>query len=255
MLRLKVEILMNLVAESLAELPSNWSLFEIFSWNKSLFLCVRRHLSTDSSGFVRVFWPTEQINKEKISKFLTIKRCASRKWRTFFVNFFSMSNTEIWIQFDDILTMESIWKHVMKFVDERKFDWKKKRFSSIFQDEQTALILAARRNQFDLAKILLEAKANVNANDVVSSMWKREKENVLIERVLSPQDNWTALLNASHNGNFDLVKLLIENGAQIEHFDCVKLKDNEEIFSFNDVFLGSIYGVDLGELSRFYIDR
>lgn len=35
------------------------------------------------------------------------------------------------------------------------------------------------------------------------------------------QDNWTALLNASQNGNLDIVRILVERDAQIDHYDCV----------------------------------
>jgi len=35
------------------------------------------------------------------------------------------------------------------------------------------------------------------------------------------KDNWTALLNASQNGNLDIVRVLVEHDAQIEHCDCV----------------------------------
>lgn len=35
------------------------------------------------------------------------------------------------------------------------------------------------------------------------------------------QDNWTALLNASQNGNLDIVRVLVERDAQIDHYDCV----------------------------------
>lgn len=37
----------------------------------------------------------------------------------------------------------------------------------MLQDEQTALILAARCNHFECVKVLIAAHANVNAKDVV----------------------------------------------------------------------------------------
>ncbi|CAF1462733.1 unnamed protein product [Rotaria magnacalcarata] len=67
------------------------------------------------------------------------------------------------------------------------------------EDQQTALILAARCNHFESVKSLVEVHADVNAEDV---------------------DHWTALLNACQNGNLDIVCFLTEHGAHIEHCDC-----------------------------------
>ena len=63
------------------------------------------------------------------------------------------------------------------------------------------MILAARCNHVECVRLLLDAKADVNAEDV---------------------DNWTALLNASQNGNLQIVQILIEHDAHIDHCDCVK---------------------------------
>lgn len=57
---------------------------------------------------------------------------------------------------------------------------------------------------------MIEAKADVNAEDV---------------------DNWTALLNAAQNGNLQIVEILVENDAQIDHCDCVKKTQTNEIRS------------------------
>ncbi|UJR25141.1 hypothetical protein I4U23_006500 [Adineta vaga] len=67
------------------------------------------------------------------------------------------------------------------------------------EDQQTALILAARCNHFECVKVLIEANADVNVEDV---------------------DNWTALLNAAQNGNINIVRILVEHDAQLEHCDC-----------------------------------
>jgi len=37
------------------------------------------------------------------------------------------------------------------------------------------------------------------------------------------QDNWTALLNAAKQGFADVVELLLDNGANIEHRDTVSI--------------------------------
>ena len=37
------------------------------------------------------------------------------------------------------------------------------------------------------------------------------------------QDNWTALLNASKEGHVDVVELLADSGAALEHRDIVSV--------------------------------
>ena len=69
------------------------------------------------------------------------------------------------------------------------------------QDEvcQTPLIIATRNNFTEIANLLIEHNANVNASDL---------------------DSWTPLLNSSREGNLELVEKLLQKGASIELRDC-----------------------------------
>ena len=91
-------------------------------------------------------------------------------------------------------------------------------YCELFQDQQTALILAARCNHIECVKVLLETNADVDAEDVVGFVFSTH-DNIRNYRLL--KDNWTALLNACQNGNLDIVRVLVEHGAQLEHADCV----------------------------------
>lgn len=42
-------------------------------------------------------------------------------------------------------------------------------------------------------------------------------------------DDWTALLNASKSGHFDIVQILIEHGADFEHREMVNKYSNIKI--------------------------
>lgn len=70
-----------------------------------------------------------------------------------------------------------------------------------FQDEanQTPLIIATRNNCTEIALLLIEHNANINAHDL---------------------DSWTPLLNASREGNIELVEKLLARNASIECRDC-----------------------------------
>eukprot|EP00106_Octopus_bimaculoides_P014171 XP_014781613.1 PREDICTED: putative ankyrin repeat protein RF_0381 [Octopus bimaculoides] len=83
-------------------------------------------------------------------------------------------------------------------------------------DGKTALHIASRAGQEALVDLLLEAGAKVNIQclDETTSlhlaMWK-SKANV-VEKLIA--DEWAPLHWGVENGNFELVRLLINNGAK-----------------------------------------
>ena len=199
------------------------------------------HLSIESSGFVAGFWPTEPISLRKY-QILTVDLTRLFLHSIFHIDqfngeCFSSISSRCWTrrcQFSSTINWKwnrfgNAWRSQMKSIEKTsKDDFLR------FQDEQTALILAARCNHLELVRILLEAKANVNAHDVVRSISKKKKQMIFFRFFfLSEKDHWTALLNASHNGNFDMVKILVENDAQLEHFDCVNRLNSIEFSSLN----------------------
>ena len=68
----------------------------------------------------------------------------------------------------------------------------------VFKAKQTPLILTARFGYTEIASLLVEYGAKVNATDM---------------------DSWTPLLNASKEGNAELVDIFINNKAFIESRD------------------------------------
>lgn len=43
---------------------------------------------------------------------------------------------------------------------------------------------------------------------------------------LCAQDSWTALISAAKEGHIEVVKELLENNANLEHRDMVRMKEN-----------------------------
>jgi len=73
-------------------------------------------------------------------------------------------------------------------------------FSNILQNATTVLMVVAGRGLTAFVREFLARGADVQAEDL---------------------DNWTALLCASRNGHFDVVQLLLDHGAEVEHRDMV----------------------------------
>ena len=62
------------------------------------------------------------------------------------------------------------------------------------KDKKTALHVAAKNGHVDVAKVLIQNGADVNAVE---------------------KDKWTALHLAARNGHVDVAKVLIQNGADV----------------------------------------
>lgn len=67
----------------------------------------------------------------------------------------------------------------------------------------TALMVAAGRGQVQFVRELIAHGADANAADL---------------------DNWTPLLNATRAGHIEIVELLLENGANVEHREMVMIE-------------------------------
>ena len=48
------------------------------------------------------------------------------------------------------------------------------------------------------------------------------------------QDNWSALLNAAKEGHHDIVTLLLEHGAEVDHKDIVRCHTQSKYLAEDD---------------------
>lgn len=100
------------------------------------------------------------------------------------------------------------------------------RINSADSDEGTALIIAAYKGHFLIAERLLEARANVNAQEnrheftpLIEAAWKGHKEvaELLLaygaDTTMKTKDGITALGRAKMNGHQEIVRMLEAKGA------------------------------------------
>ena len=82
------------------------------------------------------------------------------------------------------------------------------------KDGNTPLHIAARNGNFELAKLLVEHGANIEArnDNTQTPYYLSNREN---HKAKAKTDGDTPLHIAAHNGKFELVKLLVEHGANI----------------------------------------
>jgi serine/threonine-protein phosphatase 6 regulatory ankyrin repeat subunit B len=76
----------------------------------------------------------------------------------------------------------------------------------------TALMIASERGHIDVAKLLIEAGADMNA---MSIMYKEGSGYGKLHKDVRVPGGYTALMAASEKGHIDVVKLLIEVGADV----------------------------------------
>jgi ankyrin repeat protein len=119
--------------------------------------------------------------------------------------------------------------------------YKSEEINELSQDGYPPLCLAALFNQTEIAKLLIQHKANVtliarNVSRVTALQSAVAKENyelcsMLLEAGANPNvpqiQNATALHSAVHRGNLALCKLLIENGA----FTSIEMNTGETAMS------------------------
>ena len=79
------------------------------------------------------------------------------------------------------------------------------------ENATTILMVAATKGLVLFVKELIARSADTHASDL---------------------DNWTALLCASKAGHLEVVEILIEHGADVEHRDMVRIVENYIFFQF-----------------------
>ena len=97
---------------------------------------------------------------------------------------------------------------------------------------ETSLLIASRWSYHNIAKLLIELGADVNAHGQYGStplIWASINDSVeTVKLILSRDDiiidelddlNYTPLIHAFENENFYIVKLLVENGADVDDKD------------------------------------
>ncbi len=103
---------------------------------------------------------------------------------------------------------------------------------------RTALIRASENGHCDVVKLLLEKNASVNTadNDGWTALIRSSKNGhhdvvKLLEKAAAKQDIETALLTACENGQWDTVKNLIDDGADVSH-----ISEDDEIVAMYIIF-------------------
>ena len=96
----------------------------------------------------------------------------------------------------------------------------------------TPLFVASDEGHFDIVRILIEAKAQVNTQAKVCCSYHSQHNifsyKMKMQLTFCSQHGWTALHAAAENGKVDVVRLLIEAKAHVDiktkvHIHCVLL--------------------------------
>ena len=89
------------------------------------------------------------------------------------------------------------------------------------KDKTTPLIWASKCNHLEVVKLLLESGANVNTNEG-KSKYTSENSWTQTNGIYTDKNliGGTSLIYASHNGYIQIVKILLESGANINITDC-----------------------------------
>ena len=82
----------------------------------------------------------------------------------------------------------------------------------VFQRGWTALHLAAQEGNIDVAKLLIEAKAQVNIQEEVCCSYTTH---IVFKCNFCAQRGWAALHLAAQEGKVDVVRILIKAKAQV----------------------------------------
>ena len=87
----------------------------------------------------------------------------------------------------------------------------------------TALMLASREGHDAIAKMLVEAGAQLNNEDKA-----RPFDNRILYEI--SKDGWTALMMASRYGHIAITDILVESGAQLNNKDKARYFDNRILY-------------------------
>ncbi|MCR9235008.1 MAG: ankyrin repeat domain-containing protein [bacterium] len=117
-------------------------------------------------------------------------------------------------------------------------------------ENETLLGIAANDNQFEIVKLLVESGADINNRNkygtpIFAAVWSGNPEIVdyLIKKGVGGtincgcQQGWTPLHKAARKGYLDIVKLLIQAGADVNSIDNIGSTplDHAATFGFSDV--------------------
>ena len=87
------------------------------------------------------------------------------------------------------------------------------------QEGWTALMLACELDNIEVVKILLEHNAGIEVQTPVAIVTMMYMQNLIsiIIIIICTQDGWTAVMIACVNGHLDIVRVLVEKQANVNH--------------------------------------
>ena len=87
------------------------------------------------------------------------------------------------------------------------------------QEGWTALMLACEQDNIEVVKILLEHNAGIEVQTLVAIVTMMYMQNLIsiIIIIICTQDGWTAVMIACVNGHLDIVHVLVEKQANVNH--------------------------------------